>query len=155
VRGQSSLEYLLIIGVALIILASITVVRVINPASEGSSDVMRVSQARSTCDSIADMINGVYGDAQGATRTTVVHLSGTWDLRMTKNPAKLSLSIDVSYGTENLDDNLRYSFDGSLLTIPGGSYPVIVDWPSSGNEGVSMMDNKIYINIKPPTGGEK
>jgi hypothetical protein len=155
VRGQSSLEYLLIIGVALIILASITVIRVINPASEGSSDVMRVSQARSTCDSIADMINGVYGDAQGATRTIVVHLSGTWNLRMTKSPANLSLSISVSYGTENLVDNLRYSFNGSLLTIPGGSYPVIVDWPSNGNEGISMMDNKIYIHINPPTGGEK
>ena len=126
-RGQSSLEYLLIIGVALIILASMTIIRVINPASEGSSDVMRVSQARSTCDSIADMINGVYGGAQGATRTILVLLSETWNLRMTKNPAKLRLSIGVSYGTENLDDNLRYSFDGSLLTIPGGSYPVIVD----------------------------
>ena len=154
-RGQSSLEYLLIIGVALIILASITIIRVINPAYEDSSDVMRVSQARSTCDSIADMINGVYGDAQGATRTTLVHLSGTWNLRMTKNPPKLLLSISVSYGTENLDDNLRYSFDGSLLSIPGGSYPVIVDWPSNGNEGLSMVDNKIYIHINPPTRGEK
>jgi hypothetical protein len=74
---------------------------------------------------------------------------------MTKNPAKLWLSISVSYGTENLDDNLRYSFDGSLLTIPGGSYPVIVDWPSNGNDGISMVDNKIYIHINPPTGGEK
>jgi len=155
VRGQVSLEYLLIIGLALIVLASITVAKMINPTSEGAGDVMRVSQARSMCDAIADAINGVYGNAQGATRTVWVHLSGTWDLWITKNPPKLWLGIRISYGTENVDDNLRYAFDNSLLNIPAGSYPVIVDWPTNGEDGITMVDNKIYIHINPPTGGEK
>lgn len=154
-RGQSSLEYVLIIGVALIVLASVTIIRVINPASEGAGDVMRVSQARSTCDAIADAINGVYGNARGATRTAWVHLSSTWDLWMTKNPPKLRLGIRVSYGIENVDGNLRYSFDNSLSGIPAGSYAVIVDWPADGKEGITMVGNKIYIRINPPTGGKK
>lgn len=154
-RGQSSLEYMLIIGVALIVLASITIIRVINPASEGAGDVMHVSQARSTCDAIADAINGVYGNAQGATRTAWVSLSSTWDLWMTKNPPKLGLGIRVSYGIENVDDNLRYAFDNSLSNIPAGGYAVIVDWPTDDEEGITMVGNKIYIRINPPTGGEK
>jgi len=155
VRGQSSLEYILIIGVALIVLASVTIIQVINPASEGAGDVMRVSQARSTCDVIADALNGVYGNAQGATRTVSVHLSDTWDLRMTRNPPKLGLGIRVSNGIENVDDNLRYAFDNSLLNIPAGGYTVIVDWPTDDEEGITMVGNKIYIHINPPTGGEK
>jgi hypothetical protein len=154
VRGQSSLEYILIIGLALIVLASITLAKMINPASEDAGDVIRVSQARSACDAIADAINGVYGNALGATRTTWVYLSDTWDLRITKNPPKLRLSVTVSYGVENVDDNLMYAFDNSLLGIPAGNYAVIVDWPGS-IEGVTRTDNNIYIYINPPTGEVK
>jgi len=154
VRGQSSLEYVFIIGLALIVLASITLARMVNPASESSGDVMRVSQARSACDAIADAVNGVYGNALGATRTAWVYLSDTWDLRITKNPAKLRLSVTVSYGVENVDDNLMYAFDNSLLGIPAGNYAVIVDWPGS-IDGITRTDNNIYIHINPPTGGKK
>ena len=154
-RAQSSLEYMLIIGLALIVLASITVARMVNPASESGSDVMRISQARSACDAIADAINGVYGSAQAATRTILVRLSDTWDLRTTKNPPKLMLSVGTSVGVENLESNLWYGFDNSLLNIPAGSYAVIVDWPTDGEDGITMVGDKIYIHINPPTGGEK
>lgn len=147
-RGQSSLEYLLIIGVVFIMLASITVAKIINPASEGAGDVMRVSQARSACDAIVDAINGVYGNAQGATRTVWIYLSDIWDLQVFGNPPKLRLSIGTSYGTENVEDNLRYGFDNSLLDIPAGNYTVIVDWPADG-EGLTRSDDKIYVHINP------
>jgi hypothetical protein len=131
------------------------IIRVINPSSEGAGDVLHVSQARSTCDAIADAINGVYSNARGATRTAWVHLSSTWDLWMTKNPTKLGVGIRVSYGVENVVENLRYAFDNSLSNIPAGDYAVIVDWPTDDEEGITMVGNKIYIHINPPTGGEK
>ena len=154
-RGQSSLEYILIIGVALIVLASITVARMVNPASESAGDVMIVSQARSACDTIADAINDVYGNAQGATKTVWVHLSEAWDLRTTKGPLKLRLSIGTSAGVENLESDLWYGFDNSLLNIPAGGYTVIVDWPIDGEEGIMRVNDKIYIHINPPAGVEK
>lgn len=147
-RGQSSLEYMLIIGVALIVLASITITKIINPASEGAGDVMRVSQARSACDAIAGAIDGVYGNAQGATRTVWIYLSDVWDLQIFEDPPKLRLSIRTSGGIENVEDNLRYGFDDSLLDIPAGNYAMIVDWPTD-EEGLTRQDNKIYIHINP------
>ena len=154
-RGQSSLEYMLIIGLALIVLASITVARMVNPASESGGDVMRISQARSACDAIADAINDVYGSAEGATRTVWVRLSDTWDLCTTKNPPKLRLSVGTSAGVENLESDLWYGIDNSLLNIPAGSYAVIVDWPAGGEQGVTRVGDKIFIHIDPPTGDEK
>ncbi|KUO39752.1 MAG: hypothetical protein AVW06_00245 [Hadesarchaea archaeon DG-33-1] len=150
-RGQSSLEYILIVGLALILLASVTIARIVNPASKSASDVLRISQARSACDGIAGAMNGVYGNAQGATKTVWVHLSDIWDLQITKDPPKLRLSIRTSGGTENLEDNLRYGFDNSLLDIPAGSYAVVVDW-SVDEEGITRSDNKIYIHINPLIG---
>ncbi len=151
-RGQASIEYMVIVAVALAIFASVTFAQIINPTSEASRDILRVSQARSACDAIANAINSVYGNAEGATKTVSVILLATWNLQLIESPSTLRLGIQTSRGIENIESNLRYAFDNSLLNISAGSYTVIVEWSSVRDQGIdnrAIENNKIYIYINP------
>lgn len=152
-RGQGSIEYMLIVGVILAIFASVTFAQMINPTSETSSDAQRVSQARYACDAIANAINCVYGNAEGATKTVGVDLPATWNLHLIKDTSTLRLGIQTSRGVENVESNLRYAFDDLLLNISAGSYTVIVEWSGTRDQGIddrAIENKKIYIYINPP-----
>lgn len=163
-RGQSAVEYMFILAAVLAIFAAVTVPQMVNPAQEASRDVSRVSQARAAVDAIANAINGVYANSEGAVMTEVVSLDSGWELQIDNDPPKLKLGVSTSGGTEWVEDNLRYGFhnlglgglDNSLSNISSGSYAVIVEWTSEGAEGIddSALDNdKIYIYINPAAGG--
>ena len=147
-RGQSAVEYMLIVAVALTIFATVTYTTILSPSQKNSNDEMLRSQAKSACDAISDAINDVYSNNSGATRTVYVSLPSEWNIYLTKNPPCLTLNVLTSQGTENISENLRYSLDNSLVHIAGGNYTVIVDWWDN-NEKTIMSDNKIYIHINP------
>jgi hypothetical protein len=151
-RGQSSIEYMFIVAVVLAIFGAVTFAQMINPTSEASRDTLRVSQARSACDAIANAINGVYGNAEGATKTVSVSLPATWNLHLIGSPPTLKLGVQTSRGIENVESNLKYAFDDSLLNISAGSYTVIVEWSGARTQGIdnrAIENNKIYIYINP------
>lgn len=162
-RGQSAVEYMFILGALLAVFAAVTVPQMVNPAQEASKDASWVSQARAAVDLIANAINGVYANSEGAVMTEVVSLDGDWELQIDNDPPKLRLGIATYGGTEWVEENLRYGFynlglgglDNSL-SISSGSYVVIVEWTSEEAEGIddSALDNdKIYIFINPAAGG--
>jgi Tfp pilus assembly protein PilE len=150
-RGQSVVEYMLIVAAALTIFASIAYAAVINPSQKNSNDETLRSQARSACDSISNAINDVYSNSRGAVRTVYVQLPSEWNIYLTKNPPRLTLGVLTSQGAENVSENLRYSFDNSLEKIASGNYAVIVDWWNN-EEQISMSGNRIYIYINPSVG---
>jgi len=152
VRGQSVVEYMLIVAAALTIFASVAYTVVINPSQKNSNDEMLRSQARSACDAISDAINDVYSNSWGAARTVHVPLPGEWNIYLAKNPPRLTLDVLTSRGAENVSENLRYSFDNSLEHIASGNYTVIVNWWDN-EEQIIMSGNKIYIHIN-PSGGD-
>ncbi len=151
-RGQSAVEYMLIVAAALIIFASVTYTMILSPSQKNSNDEMTRSQARLACDAISDAINDIYSNSSGAARTIYVSLSSEWNIYLTKNTSCLTLSVLTSRGIENVSENLRYSLDDSLVHIASGNYAVIVDWWDN-KEKIVMSDNKIYIHINPLGGG--
>lgn len=72
-----------------------------------------------------------------------------WDLQLTEN--KLTISLEISSGTKNVQSNLRYGFDGSLQNLSAGTYTAIVEWSSASNS-LTQDNYKITINIKPVEG---
>lgn len=148
VRGQTVVEYMLIVAVALTVFASMAYAVITNPSQKNSNDEMLRSQARSACDAISGAINDVYSNSMGAARTVYVSLPDMWDIYLAKNPPRLTLGVRTSRGAENLSENLRYSFDNSLKNIAGGNYAVIVDWWDN-DERIAMSGNRIYIHINP------
>jgi len=149
-----------ILSAVLGIFAAITVPQMVNPAQKASKDTFLVSQAREAVNAIADAINGVYANSEGAVVTEVVSLDSGWKLRIDNDPPKLGVGISTSSGTEWVEENLRYGFynlglgglDNYIPNIPSGSYIVVVGWISGGGEGIdgsALDDGKIYIRIDP------
>lgn len=159
-RGQSAVEYMFILAAVLGIFAAITVPQMVSPAQRASKDTFLVSQARAAVDAIANAIDGVYANSEGAVMTEVVSLDSGWKLRIDNDPPKLGIGISTSNGTEWVEKDLRYGFynlglgglDNYLPNIPSGSYIIVIERVGGGGEGLdgsSLNDGKIYIRIDP------
>jgi uncharacterized protein (UPF0333 family) len=157
-RGQSAVEYMLIFSAALVLIASVTLAQMINPASEAARDTLYLSQARSAADAIAGAIDTVYANGRGAVKSISIHMDWSWDLQLDNVKNKLRITVETSKGNENAEDNLRYKINNyhSFLGIPAGVYTVIVEWPEDKQklEGIDYRvdSSKIYIYIRPPGG---
>ena len=145
-RGQSAVEYLLLFSAMLAIFAVVTLGQMINPMQEAGRDTLYLSQARSAADKIAGAVNSVYANGQGATKSVGFSIDQSWSLQLTEN--KLTISLEISSGTENAESNLRYGFNDNLQNLSTGTYTVIAEWP--GDQENTVRDGyKIYIRIKP------
>lgn len=146
-RGQSAIEYLLIFAAVLVIFAIITLGEMVNPTAEAGRDTLYLSQARSAADAIAGAVNSVYANGQGATKSVGFSIDQSWSLQLTEN--RLTISLDISSGTKNVESNLRYGFNDNLQNLSTGTYTIIAEWPGD-QENIVRDGYKIYIYIKPP-----
>ncbi len=145
-RGQSAVEYLLLFSAMLAIFGVVTLGQMINPMQEAGRDTLYLSQARSAADAIAGAVNSVYANGQGATKSVGFSIDQSWSLQLTEN--MLTISLEISSGTENAESSLRYGFNDNLQNLSTGTYTVIAEWP--GDQENTVRDGyKIYIRIKP------
>ena len=158
-RGQSAVEYLLIFSAALVIFAGVTIGRMINPAQDAARDALYVSQARSAADAISGAIDTVYANGRGAVKSVSISMDCSWSLHLDNVENKLEIVVQISQGTKNVEDDLRYEIDNyhSLSNISPGTYTVIVEWPENKQipeniDGRAIGDKKIYIYIRPRGG---
>lgn len=158
-RGQTAVEYLLIFSTVLVLFASVTMVQMINPATDAANDTLYLSQARSAADAIAGAIDTVYANGPGAVKSVSFQMDKSWNLQLDNAENKLRIQILTSLGSENVEDNLRYEVDNyhSLSNIPSGTYTVIVEW-SENKKKLENIDNhdisggKIFVYIRPRGG---
>jgi len=148
-RGQSAIEYLLIFSAVLVVFAMVTLGEMVNPSAEAGRDTLYLSQARSAADAIAGAVNSVYANGQGATKSVGFSIDQSWSLQLTEN--KLTISLEISSGTKNVESDLRYGFDDNLQNLSTGTYTVITEW-GENQENMVRDGFKIYIHIKPPRG---
>ena len=158
-RGQTAVEYLLIFSAVLMIFATVTFAQMINPASEAARDALYLSQARSAADAIAGAIDTVYANGQGAVKSVSISMDCSWRLQLDNAGNKLRIVVQISQGSKNVEDNLRYKIDNfhSLSNISSGTYTVIVEWSENRKileniDGRAIGDKKIYIYIRPRGG---
>jgi uncharacterized protein (UPF0333 family) len=148
-RGQAAVEYLLIFSAVLVIFATVTFGQMINPAKEAGTDTLYLSQARSAADAISGAINSVYSNGKGAVKSVTFPMDHDWDLQLTEN--ELTITLEISSGSQNVQSNLKYGFNGSLQNLSTGTYTAIIGW-SSANNSLTQDNYKITINIKPVEG---
>ena len=149
-RGQSAVEYLLIFSAMLLIFAVVTLGEMVNPAAEAGRDTLFLSQARYAADAIAGSVNSVYANGPGATKSVGFTIDQSWSLQLAEN--ELTISLDISSGTKDVESALRYGFNDNLQNLPTGTYTVIGEW-SSVQENIVRDGYNIYIRIKPPKVG--
>lgn len=147
-KGQSSVEFLLIVAIFLTVVASTTLPQMINPSRDASDSVQSGAQARNACDRIADTINSIVSSGENSVDSIDVSISDNWKLEMQSSPPKLIIKV----GEEGLTmkNDLKYGFEDSK-SASRGSYIIIVQ--KGGVEGVENSGNKISINLNPSSGG--
>ena len=154
-KGQSAIEYVIILGAAMMVLGSVTVYQLVNPSSDASEMGLRRARAESACNAIASAIDSVYANGPGAVKSVVVSLPPLKKLEILRNPPRLVIQFEIYGGVENTEANIKYGFDSSISDVPSGSYAVVVEWSEEGLEGIDsrgLENGKIYIYINP--GGE-
>lgn len=152
-KGQSSVEFLLLVATFLVVLATFTVPQMVNPVRSASQNLQAASQTKTACDEIANAINGVSSSRENSTDSLGASIPDNWSLKMESNPPTLKLGVQTGGEAVWTKSSLKYGYDQEVSDISAGSYIVIVE--KGGTETITQTENKIYVRVNPSAGGGK
>ena len=142
VKGQASVEYLLLALVFLIILGSVTVPLVGN-AITNSEDVSHSSDASAAINSIANAVGIVYSNGPGAKRTINVYFSrgGALTYNSATSAIQMLVYIDSTSTNKVVDANvpINVTLNGANSATVNNltNYNATVTW-ASGTSNVNV-----------------
>ncbi|TDA32282.1 MAG: hypothetical protein DSO02_01080 [Hadesarchaea archaeon] len=147
-RGQASVEYLVLFSALLIMVATLSL-SMLETSERGTRKTFYLSQAGSASKAIASALELVVSGGEGSVRTVTVRLNERWNLRLMENGVR----VEVLWGGEELAavSPCKYGFQAELLHLPAGVYPVIVGWPGDV-ENLWLENGKIYLYVEPREG---
>ena len=135
-KGQASVEYLLLIVVILIILASVTI-PLVSSSVNSTMDISRASDAKNAIQNIANAVDLVYANGPGAKRTVNVYIPLNLVLQG-NNTQNIGMNVPLS-GNEtkyvNSDHNYNVTFDNANFNQ--GWSTVTVNWVV-GNKAITI-----------------
>ena len=125
VKGQASVEYLLLALVFLIIIGSVTV-PLITQGINDSLDVSHSSDASAAINSIANAVGVVYSNGPGSQRTINVYFSspGSIDYSLTNNTIFMPVNMNTGNSSKVIDANVPIAVSFS----PSDPFPVTSKW---------------------------
>lgn len=148
-RGQASAEYLFLILIFLIVLATVTVPFAGNAISS-SQNVSITSDAQTAVSTLVNAVNVVYANGPGAKRTVSLYIPQDTNLIYTGNVLALNLNnIPVNASNPgNLKQNVNGTVPKSIAVEPSGG-AVSKGWH---NFAISwgVGNSSITITIDPP-----
>jgi hypothetical protein len=147
-KGQTSVEYLVLLSALLVLLATLSL-SLLNTSEEGMKRAFHLSQARSASGALASALEQVLSGGEGSVKTVTVSLKERWNLRLRENEVR----VEVLWGGEELVavSPCRLGARGELLYLPAGTYPVIVGWPGDV-ENLRLENGRIYLYVEPREG---
>ena len=138
VKGQASVEYLLLALVFLIIIGSVTV-PLITQGINDSLDVSHSSDASAAINSIANAVGVVYSNGPGSKRTINVYFSsgGSIDYSISNKTIFMPVNMNTGNSSKVIDANvpIAVSFSPSDPFTFGNktNYNATVTWPIGTN----------------------
>jgi hypothetical protein len=154
-RGQTSVEYLLVLSIMLTLIYSISVAGMRDPARRAADNTLSLSQASAAADSMAAAIDAVYANGPGAVMSVGFETNGSWTLQLDNSGGVLRVRLSFASGPKDFDRALAYPIDNfHELTGGSGTYTAIVEWPTEAGaveelDGSELDNGKIFIRIKP------
>ena len=127
VKGQVSVEYLLVILVVLIVLGTVTI-PMIGSSVSSSSDVSKSSDAKTAVDTIANAADLVYANGPGSKRTLSVYIPN--HTAFTTGTDGISMVVPLSDSTTKTitrDTDSQLS-NKNLNSVSAGWHTVVVEW---------------------------
>ncbi len=138
VKGQVSVEYLLLTLVFLIIIGSVTV-PLITQGINDSLDVSHSSDASAAINSIANAVGVVYSNGPGSVRTINVYFSntGTLSYNSANNTIQMPVSMYTGNSSKVIDANvpIAVTLNGAnnFNVVNKTNYNATVTWPIGTN----------------------
>lgn len=130
-KGQVSAEYLLLLVVILIILASVSI-PLVGKSITSTLDVSTASDTQNAIQSIANAVNIVYANGPGAKRTIDVYIPQSGNLNV-DNTAKI-IYQELTF-TDRSPKNITASIDyNTTITNPNpgkGWHQTQINWPTN------------------------
>jgi uncharacterized protein (UPF0333 family) len=142
VKGQASVEYLLLTLIFLIIIGSITVPLISQGVSD-SLDVSHSSDASAALNSIANAVGVVYANGPGSQRNITVYFSNTGTLSYVS--PTIQMPVNITGGNKLISANvpITVTFVPSPMNIAAkNNYNAEVYWPTGSS---SIMVNMTEI----------
>ncbi len=127
-EGQISLEYLLLILVAILILGSVTI-PLIGKAIDASNDVSRASDAKIAVETIANAVDIVYANGPGAKRTITFYIPQ--DGRIGFDNQVIYFDVTLSNGTtRRINATTEYAnIAFNPVNLNRGWHKAVIRWP--------------------------
>ena len=137
VKGQASVEYLLLALVFLIIIGSVTV-PLITQGINDSLDVSRSSDASAAVNSIANAVGVVYSNGPGSKRTINVYFSNSGILSYNSNNKTIQMPVTLYAGTTKVVDatvpiTVTLNNINTYNVVNKTNYNATVTWPIGTN----------------------
>lgn len=137
VKGQVSVEYLLLTLVFLIIIGSVTV-PLITQGINDSLDVSHSSDASAAVNSIANAVGVVYSNGPGSVRTINVYFSNTGILSYNSANSTIQMPVPLYTGSNKVIDanvpiNVTFSPNNPFSVVNKTNYNATVTWPIGTN----------------------
>jgi len=130
-RGQISLEYLLLVLIAIVILGSITI-PLIGTSIDASSDVSQVSEASTAVTDIMDAVNIIYANGPGAKRTLDIYIPDT--MRFITGNKTVSLIVPLSNSTnKSVNKTTDFPVNNQSVSVTRGWHKVTIMWNGTNN----------------------
>jgi uncharacterized protein (UPF0333 family) len=131
VKGQASVEYLLLALVFLIIIGSVSV-PLVGKAIDSSLDVSHSSDTSAGINSIANAVGVVYSNGPGAKRTINVYFSKGGTISYNSANSTIQMPVVLSNGTNKIIDAnvpIAVNLNPSGTVISNTNYNATVTWP--------------------------
>lgn len=126
-KGQASVEYLLLIVVILIILASVTI-PLVSSSVNSTMDISRASDAKNAIQNIANAVDLVYANGPGAKRTVNVYIPLNLVLQG-NNTQNIGMNVPLSGNeTKYVNSDLNYNVTFDNANFNQGWSTVTVNW---------------------------
>ncbi len=141
-KGQASAEYLLLLVVLLIILASVTIPLVANSVN-ASMDVSKSSDTKNALQSIANAVNIVYANGPGSKRTIDIYMSQNGNISVNNNQPRSIYQLVALSGSQP-PKNITANIDASIIILnpspqlTAGWHKTQIEWPINGSSNSNI-----------------
>ncbi|MFP4005419.1 MAG: hypothetical protein ACLFUR_01715 [Candidatus Hadarchaeia archaeon] len=159
-RGQSALEFLLVIALFLTVFSAFIIPSFYNPSSEATGNIEGVASARIACDRIAGAVNSV-STSDNAVNSTWISIPNRWSISIDSEPSLiLGVNTTSDRGWENVKGKVAFgpsSGSENINFLDPGQYLVVVEQSTEEDSSVFMNnnDNRISIKLNPSEDGGK
>lgn len=139
IRGQISVEYLLLIVVILIILGAVTI-PLAGKSIDASNDVSWTSDAKVAVESVANAVDIVYANGPGAKRTIDIYIPQNNMALQTKGN-NIFIATSLSGNTQkNVTATTGYTLNTSSISLNKNWHKIQVTWPIGGSISITALN---------------